>query len=545
MPERRTPYAAALLALALVVPACSGSQEPSAPPPVADASTGASTGASTAPSPTGGGDGQSTGPVVQRTLPVAGGTVEVGLHPLTRVPGPAGVGELVVLTLDLTAGSPAGAGATEPRRLVNSFLDPSSQDRRGMAGALRLLDLRGDRAHLLARDAAGEGLATQQRTWSQLAAGQASRLQAVFAAPPAGVEDLAVLVPRTGLVDALPVVDGPVPPPTTPGASQEGAPLALDSVADAAVRPLEAYSEDLSGSLRTETTAEATEVALAADVLFALDSATLTPEATAVLLTAASDVQTREPGPVSVVGHTDDQGTDAYNLDLSRQRAQAVATALRPLLGDGYPLTVDGRGESEPAVPGTTEQARARNRRVELSVTSPLSASPLGARADAQPPAPELTAPGAQGVVVRQSQQWPFDVRVREARRVQGHLVVDVEVTAQPAPGAPGLPPSPLMLGTFRDPRDFGVTDGSDTARGTVLLQGSTAVFPLFVPVTAEASPRICACGLGMGGALDEGQTLVASVVYPEIETGGTITVQNTPVTSADVPFRLTDVPVV
>ncbi len=538
MSGARTPHASALLVLALALPACTGGGEPAPPPAAADSPAAAPAPSGTADAPV-----QSTTPVVQRTLPVPGGTIEVGLHPLTRVPGPAGVGELVVLTLDVAAGT-QDPGSTDPPLLRNAFLDPSNEDRRGPAGALRLLDLRGDRAHLLARDAEGEGLTTAYSPFRDPEPGRPSRLQAVFAAPPADVGELAVLVPRTGLVDALPVVDGPVPPPVAPGGSGEPQPLALDAVADAAVRPLEAYSEDLSGSLRTEATAEQAQVALAADVLFALDSARLTPQADAVLRAAVADLQTREPGPVAVVGHTDDQGADAYNLDLSRRRAQAVADALDPLLGGDYPLTVEGRGESEPAVEGTSPQARARNRRVALTVSSPLSASPPPARDTALPPAPELTAPGADGVVVETGNGWPFDVRAAQARRVQGHLVVDVEITARPAPGAPGLPPSPLMLGTFRDPRDFGVTDGGDTARGTVLLQGSTAVFPLFVPVTAAPSPRVCACGLGLGGSLLAGQTLVASVVYPRVPTGPTVTLQSTAVTSSDVAFRLTDVPV-
>ena len=88
----------------------------------------------------------------------------------------------------------------------------------------------------------------------------------------------------------------------------------------------------------------AVRVDLAADVLFAVDSADLAPPAQASLVAAAEGVRAREPGPVQVVGHTDDQGTPEYNLDLSRRRAQSVADALGPLLGPAYPLDVQARG---------------------------------------------------------------------------------------------------------------------------------------------------------------------------------------------------------
>jgi outer membrane protein OmpA-like peptidoglycan-associated protein len=73
---------------------------------------------------------------------------------------------------------------------------------------------------------------------------------------------------------------------------------------------------------------------------------------------------------VSVNGHTDDVGTGEYNQKLSERRAQAVRDYL---VKAGLPaeiLSVTGHGKKRPLVPGTSEAARARNRRVELGIVN-------------------------------------------------------------------------------------------------------------------------------------------------------------------------------
>jgi OOP family OmpA-OmpF porin len=51
---------------------------------------------------------------------------------------------------------------------------------------------------------------------------------------------------------------------------------------------------------------------------------------------------------LGIYGHTDDTGTAAHNLDLSRRRAEAVRAALPPLLGAGWTFDVQGFGETRP-----------------------------------------------------------------------------------------------------------------------------------------------------------------------------------------------------
>ena len=65
-----------------------------------------------------------------------------------------------------------------------------------------------------------------------------------------------------------------------------------------------------------------------------------------------------------LVGHTDNKGTESYNLDLSRRRASAVGSYL---ISRGVPsarLSTSGRGETEPIAPNDTDADRQKNRRV-------------------------------------------------------------------------------------------------------------------------------------------------------------------------------------
>jgi outer membrane protein OmpA-like peptidoglycan-associated protein len=72
---------------------------------------------------------------------------------------------------------------------------------------------------------------------------------------------------------------------------------------------------------------------------------------------------------VQIVGHTDSDGDDKSNLDLSRQRAAAVKAALSTQFGiDAGRMETDGKGESEPTDKNDTPAGKANNRRVEFIV---------------------------------------------------------------------------------------------------------------------------------------------------------------------------------
>lgn len=107
---------------------------------------------------------------------------------------------------------------------------------------------------------------------------------------------------------------------------------------------------------------------LSESVLFAYNSAVLLPEALGFLDNLAAQMRDRGAGALTVTGHSDDVGSDAYNLALSKARADAVAAALNAgLAGAEVTISTFGLGKANPVAPNTDEAGRAKNRRVELT----------------------------------------------------------------------------------------------------------------------------------------------------------------------------------
>jgi outer membrane protein OmpA-like peptidoglycan-associated protein len=103
---------------------------------------------------------------------------------------------------------------------------------------------------------------------------------------------------------------------------------------------------------------------------FEFDKAELRPRDKELLARIAGILLTSTDYTVSVNGHTDDVGSDAYNKRLSERRAQAVRDYLVEAGLSPAILSVEGHGESRPLQRGTSDQARARNRRVELGLVN-------------------------------------------------------------------------------------------------------------------------------------------------------------------------------
>jgi outer membrane protein OmpA-like peptidoglycan-associated protein len=108
------------------------------------------------------------------------------------------------------------------------------------------------------------------------------------------------------------------------------------------------------------------------DVTFAVDSSTISPSFRAALDEVAASLQKYPNSLVDVMGHTDSTGSDAYNLDLSRRRAEAVVNHLVSRGVSRARLASVGYGEQYPRADNATEQGRALNRRVEIRIT-PIS----------------------------------------------------------------------------------------------------------------------------------------------------------------------------
>ncbi|MGH8119322.1 MAG: OmpA family protein [Gammaproteobacteria bacterium] len=102
------------------------------------------------------------------------------------------------------------------------------------------------------------------------------------------------------------------------------------------------------------------------DVHFAFDSAELTNEAKSVLDAAVATINSNPSDTISVEGHTDSTGSDAYNSQLSQRRARSVADYLASRGVSASRLQAVGKGESYPVASNDTSEGRSQNRRVEI-----------------------------------------------------------------------------------------------------------------------------------------------------------------------------------
>ena len=130
--------------------------------------------------------------------------------------------------------------------------------------------------------------------------------------------------------------------------------------------------EDALGKIaETHRTALGLVMNLGSDHLkFEFDKAELRPEDRELLSRVAGILLSSQDYTVSVNGHTDDVGSDAYNRALSERRAQAVRDYLVKAGLSPEILSVTGHGKALPLVRGATDVARAKNRRVELGIVN-------------------------------------------------------------------------------------------------------------------------------------------------------------------------------
>jgi outer membrane protein OmpA-like peptidoglycan-associated protein len=102
-------------------------------------------------------------------------------------------------------------------------------------------------------------------------------------------------------------------------------------------------------------------------ILFDVNSANIKPESYGTLKEMATVLKENPDLKVKIVGHTDSDGSDAANLELSKKRAAAVKDMLVNEFGiDVSRMETDGKGESEPIDKNDTPAGKANNRRVEF-----------------------------------------------------------------------------------------------------------------------------------------------------------------------------------
>lgn len=204
---------------------------------------------------------------------------------------------------------------------------------------------------------------------------------AVFPELPAEVTTVDMHVDGFGaIIPDVPVEDGPLPTPQVPAdrwvASGQGwpAPPSPEVIARAAeartlgaVWVLAERSGSADGSWARRDSGDVREIDLAADVLFAPNEYGISADADAALDDVAAQIEGAQVTAAEIVGHTDGDGTEEHNDTLSENRARSVEAALSERL-PGVTFTVEGRGWHEPIASNDTEEGKALNRRVTVTL---------------------------------------------------------------------------------------------------------------------------------------------------------------------------------
>jgi outer membrane protein OmpA-like peptidoglycan-associated protein len=102
-------------------------------------------------------------------------------------------------------------------------------------------------------------------------------------------------------------------------------------------------------------------------ILFDVNSDKIKPESYGVVKEISKVLQENPAVSVKIVGHTDSDGDEAKNMELSKRRAASVKLMLSTEFGvDASRMETDGKGEKEPSGPNTSAEGKANNRRVEF-----------------------------------------------------------------------------------------------------------------------------------------------------------------------------------
>jgi len=116
-------------------------------------------------------------------------------------------------------------------------------------------------------------------------------------------------------------------------------------------------------------------ITLSGSVLFASNQSTLLPEARTRLDQVAAVLLTTRERHLVVEGHTDSQGTDSHNMDLSQRRADSVRDYLVQKDYGADLIQSNGMGEGRPVADNANAEGRANNRRVEIIIERDPSAT--------------------------------------------------------------------------------------------------------------------------------------------------------------------------
>ena len=322
---------------------------------------------------------------------------------------------------------------------------------------------------------------------------------------------------------------------------------------------IERYTRALDDSTSTHAGGKDITVTLASDVTFASDSADLAPGAQAQLQTVATQLnQHPDGGTLTIVGHTDDIQDDAYNQTLSEKRANAVKTRLEQLTSlDKWKTSVSGKGESQPKIKDTTDQARAANRRVEITLTPTGGTTPKGS-GTATPtssggggklPDPKgPVAKGPEGVTLTTKSgdtSGEVTITLDHVTRKGGYLLGTVTCTVKN--GSTGAPLHPLLddpeTALTNQRSESGALSTFYASDGLTLLSNGERIFPADYN-DADVDHHLPLTELNLSDHLKTGTTTIC-IVWPD-PGGNTITLDHPEgkYSTPNTAYRLTDIPI-
>ena len=434
---------------------------------------------------------------------------------------------------------------------------------RPAAGGVRLLDLSTNRVWLATTGV--ENKAKDNHNNLSLKPGESTTCFVLFGAVDS--KQVTVFVPQAGFVTVNVLDSGAA---AASGIDFKAIDKAFDSAtipqytrdeADpkqvlAAPVPIERYTKALDDSTSTHAGGKDITVTLASDVTFASDSADLASGAEAQLQTVAGQLaQYPDGGTLTIVGHTDDVQDDAYNQTLSEKRANAVKTRLAQLTSlDKWQTSVSGKGESEPKIKDTSDEARAVNRRVEITLTptggtSKKNASPTpNSSGGGKLPDPKgPVAKGSEGVTVKSDSGAQLTITIDHVTRQGGYLLGQLHTTLSTKNST-----NPTFYAWFDDKETFFTNsrgeDGSEEATtyaadGLTLLAGGERIYPADYR-DAGLETHVPLSELELTPPIKAGTTTVC-VVWPD-PGGDTVTLDHLPneYLGSSFAYRLTDIPV-
>ncbi len=124
---------------------------------------------------------------------------------------------------------------------------------------------------------------------------------------------------------------------------------------------------DIEGA-RVERVGEGIKITFDSGILFEVDKSGLQSDAVVNLNKLAVILDKYNDTNILIEGHTDSTGSEEYNMELSRRRAESVATNLATTNIDPTRFTLFGYGEIQPIATNVTPDGRQANRRVEIAI---------------------------------------------------------------------------------------------------------------------------------------------------------------------------------